>query len=173
MRNVYRSKYEAYPFLSDKPDDLRCDYEILTDEIASMIGLLRAMADEKNIREQLLFVCELVYHLNPSLRTKTTVTLEELEKLDRFVCDLKSTTDGRCKKFVLTQGSIGAGMAHVLRAKCKSLVRLLYRHYHQGNAVDEILFDFANLLSGYFFLLALKLNQIDGFDEIEYISRNY
>ncbi len=25
------SKYLAYPFLYDKPDDLRCDYEIFTD----------------------------------------------------------------------------------------------------------------------------------------------
>ena len=26
---LYRSPYEAYPFLSDADGDLRCDYEIL------------------------------------------------------------------------------------------------------------------------------------------------
>ena len=76
-------------------------------------------------------------------------------------------------KFVLTQGSQAGAMAHVLRAKCKALVRLLYRHSYQGHEVDSILFDFANLLSGYFFFLALKLNALDGVGEIEYVSRNY
>ena len=28
---LYRSPYEAYPFLSDADGDLRCDYEILKD----------------------------------------------------------------------------------------------------------------------------------------------
>ena len=29
---LYRSLYEAYPFLSDSGGDLRCDFELLTDE---------------------------------------------------------------------------------------------------------------------------------------------
>ena len=32
---LYHSPWEAYPFLSDAPDDLRCDFELLTDETAS------------------------------------------------------------------------------------------------------------------------------------------
>ena len=32
--SLYRSPYEAYPFLSDDGADLRCDFEILTDRIA-------------------------------------------------------------------------------------------------------------------------------------------
>lgn len=37
---LYRSPYEAYPFLSDESDDLRCDFELLTDAMSSRTGLL-------------------------------------------------------------------------------------------------------------------------------------
>ena len=34
---LYQSPYEAYPFLSDDSEDLRCDFELLTDELAMRI----------------------------------------------------------------------------------------------------------------------------------------
>ena len=80
---------------------------------------------------------------------------------------------GRCGTFVLTQGSEAGCHAHLLRVRGKELVRLLYRHLHQGHAAPDSLVDMANLLSGYFFLLALQLNALDGVDEIPYVSRNY
>ena len=30
--SLYRSPYEAYPFLCDAGEDLRCDFELLTDD---------------------------------------------------------------------------------------------------------------------------------------------
>jgi len=173
MSNIYKSKYEAYPFLHDDSDDLRCDFEILTDEVASMTGFLKSLVSDKILQDELLFVCELIYHINPSLRTKTTVTKDELMRLEGIVKRLQDEIGDRCKQFVLTQGSESGALSHVLRAKCKSLVRLLYRHSYQGHLVDDILFDFTNLLSGYFFFLALKLNELDGVDEVKYVSRNY
>jgi cob(I)alamin adenosyltransferase len=52
-------------------------------------------------------------------------------------------------------------------------VRLLYRYNDQGHDVDPLLYDFVNLLSGYFFFLALRLNALNGTKEIAYTSRNY
>ena len=170
---IYRSKYEAYPFLSDKPEDLRCDFEIFTDEISSMIGLLRSKIEDEALRSELLTICELVYHINPSLRTFVSVTKEELTWLENCTSRLHDEVKGRCEKFVLTQGSESACHAHILRARFKALVRLLYRYNYSSKEVPEILFDFVNLLSEYFFNLALKLNQINNVDEVEYISRNY
>jgi len=169
---IYRSKYEAYPFLCDHPEDFRCDFEILTDEVASMTGFLRAIVKEKALQEELLFICELIYHLNPSLRTHTTVTKDELIQLEGIVSRLQEENSHRSKSFVVPQGSESAALSHVLRMKCKELVRLLYRHNQQGHFVDHILFDFTNLLSSYFLLLALKLNELAGIPEIEYISRS-
>ncbi|MCU9807626.1 hypothetical protein LEQ06_05255 [Paraclostridium sp. AKS46] len=69
------SKYLAYPFLYDKSDDLRCDYEIFTDEISSTIGLLRAFIVDENLKKELSEINELVYHMNASLRTFVSLTM--------------------------------------------------------------------------------------------------
>ena len=62
---------------------------------------------------------------------------------------------------------------YVMRTDGKKLVRMLYRHAQSGGRVEDRLFDFANLVSGYFFQLALWLNAQDGFEEIPFVSRNY
>ncbi len=170
---LYRSPYEAYPFLADSPEDLRCDFELMTDRMASEVGLLRAMVPDPECNGELLKICELIYHMNPTLRTRWTLTEEESAWLKERVIQLRELTEGRCKQFVLTQGSQAGCMAHLLRVRGKELVRLLYRHLHQGRPVPDALMDAANLLSGYFFFLALLLNEMDGVDEIPYVSRNY
>ena len=52
--SAYRSPYEAYPFLCDADDDLRCDFELLTDELASGAGLLRSRITEQTLTDELL-----------------------------------------------------------------------------------------------------------------------
>jgi len=167
----YRSPYEAYPFLSDAKDDLRCDFEILTDKISSMTGLLASLCPER--REELLKIDELVYHANPTLRTFLSITPEEIQWLKERVDALYEATKGLCNRFVLPAGTPRACVAHVLRTEGKGLVRMIYRHIENGGKVDEGLIDFANLVSGYFFLLALELNHTDGFEEVPFVSRNY
>ena len=171
--DLYRSPYEAYPFLCDESDDLRCDFELLTDEMASLTGLLRAQVEDEALRQELLWVCEIIYHMNPTLRTFFSVTDEELARLRAAEERLKAECASRCELFVLTQGCQAACTAHVLRVRAKELVRLIYRHLRQGHDAPDGLLDGANLLSGYFFQLALKLNMLAGVDEIPYQSRNY
>lgn len=170
---LYRSPYEAYPFLCDETSDLRCDFELLTDEMASRTGLLRAQVKDESLQDELLWICELIYHINPTLRTHLTVTEEEKERLLAAVNRLQEECHDRCKLFVLTQGCEAACTAHLLRVQGKSLVRLAYRYIQQGHTVEPRLLDLTNLLSGYFFSLALKLNQLENVDEIPYKSRNY
>ena len=168
---LYRSPYEAYPFLSDGADDLRCDFELLTDEMASMTGLLRARVKDEDLRAELQWVGELIYHINPTLRTRMTVTEEEAARLAASLERLQTETSTH--GFVLPQGCEAACTAHLLRVKGKCLVRLLYRHMRQGHEAPPLLVDVCNLLSGYFFLLALKLNALAGAAEEAYVSRNY
>lgn len=173
MEKLYRSPYEAYPFLCDGPEDLRCDFELMTDEMSSRIGLLRATVADEGLREELLWLCELVYHMNPALRTPLRVTTGERDRLLAASERLRAQAGERCRRFVLCQGCAAACQAHLLRVRGKQLVRLLYRHVHQGHEVDPLLIDLANLLSGYFFYLALKLNADAGVAEVDFISRNY
>lgn len=170
---LYHSPWEAYPYLSDAPEDLRCDFELLTDEIASRTGLLRAQISDAELQEELLRICELVYHANPTLRTRFTIRSEEFQWLADALERLRRQSEGRCTRFVLPQGCPAACTAHILRVQCKNLVRLLYHHAHQGHPVESSLLDLANLLSGYFFLLALVLNAQTGQDEVDFISRNF
>lgn len=165
--------YCAYPFLYDDPEDLRCDYEIFTDEITSSIGLLRAHISDLSLRDDLSKIAELVYHMNSSLRTKTCVYKSELDWLHHRCLIYHECTNHNYKRFVLPQGTIAAAHSHIIRSKCKMLVRLMHRYEEKGNIVDPLLYDFANLLSEYFFLLALKLNAMENEKELEFISRSY
>lgn len=171
---VYKSPYEAYPFLSDKGEDLRCDFEILTDKISSRTGLLTAMLKEKKydeLVESLKKVGELVYHANPSLRTFCSIKADEIMWLKHEIDCLQSKTSS--SGFVLPQGSESSCVAHILRTEGKELVRLLYRYMETGKEVSRDLIDFCNLLSGYYFSLALYLNQLENIEEIPFVSRNY
>ena len=173
MSKVYRSPDEAYPFLADSIDDLRCDFELLTDRLSSKTGILRAICSNELLAEELLKISDLIYHANPSLRTKVTLQLEEIEWLKSCVLRLQEEVEGRCNQFVLPIGNESASLAHVLRVDCKEIVRLIYRHIYGGHEVEPLLIDFFNLLSGYFFMLALKLNALADVDEISFVSRNY
>jgi ATP:cob(I)alamin adenosyltransferase len=169
-------KYLSYPFLYEDSEDLRCDFEILTDEISSMIGLLRSLVKDEALRDDLSRVNELMYHINPSLRTHTAVRAEELAWLDEKTDALRARAGMKREKgarFVLPQGCTAASLSHIIRNRCKALVRLLSRHRQQGHKTDDILFDFINLFSGYFFFLSLTLNRDSGLEEIEFKSRVY
>ena len=167
------TNYCAYPFLYDDPEDLKCDYEIFTDEISSTIGLLRAFINQDRLRDELSKIADLVYHMNSSLRTKTGVYESELQWLNERCAIYKEETKNNYTRFVLPQGSIAAAQSHIIRTKFKALVRMLHRYEEKGNKVDPLLYDFANILSQYFFLLALKLNSLENIKELEYISRSY
>ena len=118
-----------------------------------------------------MWICELIYHMNPTLRTSFTVKEEEIGHLASIVEKLQE--ESGIHGFVLPCGCQSACTAHLLRVKAKCLVRLLYRHLQRGCGVPPGLLDLCNLLSGYFFLLALKLNALNGVEERSYHSRNY
>jgi len=126
-------------------------------------------------------VNELMYHINPSLRTRTAVTetelnwlLERVDQMQGEIKDILRTAPGqKVPRFVIPQGCTAAAYSHIIRNKCKALVRLAYRHKAQGNNVDDLVFDFVNLYSGYFFSLAIKLNKDNHVEEAEFKSRVY
>jgi cob(I)alamin adenosyltransferase len=177
------NNYLSYSFLYDDPADLRCDFEIATDEAASMIGFLRSLIEDEALRDELCRLNELMYHINPCLRTKNTITGEELNRLrDRVESiqrEIRESFDAAAlprkngPRFVIPQGCPAASYSHIIRNKCKALVRLMYRHQEQGHKVEGILFDCVNLFSGYFYSLALKLNRDAGMPETEFVSRVY
>lgn len=176
---LYRSKYEAYPFLADSDTDIRCDFEIHTDRLSSMAGVLASLCPERE--EEILKVDELIYHSNPTLRTFMSVTKEEIEWLHERIVEIQEEleaanafpeTGAKCRT-VLPAGTTRGAYAHVLRVEGKQMVRLLYRARERGINFSDDLIDFANLVSGYFHMVGMWMNMKDGWKEIPFVSRNY
>ena len=161
-----KEKYRVCCPTCEKGDNFLCDISTLADEIASTIGLLNATVSHESIRNELLFVCELAYNLSPSLRGYVELTESEFQKLEQLTLQHKREANRPGGLFVLPMGGQGASLSHVLRVKCKALVRLLCKSNSEG-----IVADFAHLLSGYFYYLAFKLNTLDGIEEKPLVAR--
>ena len=180
MEKDYCSPYEACPLarVSINEEEL-CDFEIQSDRVASLCGLLASMCAEK--REDILKIGELTYHAAATLSTFMSVTPEEIEWLrletEALKADVKAgqtlpASEAKCQA-VIPGGETRGALAHVIRVEGKQLVRILYRAREKGMTFPNELIDFANLISGYFHMLAGWLNMKDGYTEIPFESRNY
>lgn len=157
-----RSKYEAYPFLSEK--QILCDYELITDRFASEIGELYPLVKEED-KENVVKLCELVYHMNACIRTKDAPLESDVE----LVLNIGRLYKREIHCFMLPlSDSVVGGKCQLLRVRAKEVVRLLYK-IDETIEVDQKLFDIFNILSQVFFELSLKYTD----KEIEFTSRVY
>ena len=157
----------AYSFL--KETSRQCDYEVASDELASLIA--QAVHSVKH-QPELLKLCELVYHANGSIRGRLAIRDEDFEWLDQLYVRL-TQENGSLRQFVLPAGCEGACALHVLRSRCKAVLRIAYAIDREEKPVPAILLDFWNLLSNVFFQMALKENRLEGVSEIPFASRSY
>lgn len=156
----------AYSYLNE--DSKMCDYEIATDQLASMIGVAKHFIKHVD-PEELTHLIELVYHANGSVRGKMAITKEDFCWLETIYDKYNQSL----KIFVLPDGCVGATYLHVLRSNSKMIVRLLVAIQKEGIEVDSLLYNFFNLLSNTFFQMALFENERDSVTEIEFVSKSY
>ncbi|AIO17926.1 Cob(I)yrinic acid a,c-diamide adenosyltransferase [Candidatus Izimaplasma bacterium HR1] len=164
-------QYLSYPFLYE--DKKIVDFELLTDEIASYLALAVSFTKDKEFKEELIKITELVYHLNPCVRKNTKLEGFELAWLFNKYEKYTYLTKDRESLFVLPYGTKLASVLHILRTKSKNLVRLLHHINVEGTIIDDSLFDFSNVLANYFFVAAMYANKLDGVEEIPFASRVY
>lgn len=157
----------AYSFL--KETSRMCDYEVCTDELASMVGY--AINDVKHVPE-LGWIVEMVYHLNGSIRGRVAIEQSDIEQLNTLYEHYLQLV-GPVKIFVVPSGNRGGSMLHILRSKAKSVLRIAYAIDREEKKVDTRILDFFNLLSNTFFMMALYENKKDGYVEKEFISKSY
>ena len=156
----------AYSFLLE--DSSMCDYEIATDELASMISL--ASHYVKHIKQQdMLRLIELIYHANGSIRGKCAIHQKEVDELHTIY----DTYFVECKQFVLPHGCIGASHLHVLRARTKTIIRLMTKIKKEGRNIESSLWDFMNLLANTFFMMCLYENKEEHHEEVSFVSKSY
>ena len=169
-------KEEIAPHHQNKNEDIIIDFEILTDEISSLIGLaLSYLTPQQSLRfkESLLFISELSYHASTALRISNTITQSEIQKLETLLTTLETEIAPNHKKIILPQGSTASATCHIIRTKCNVALRLLHK-YNDANPqhqVDPLCLDMFNLSSGYFLYLAIKLNMLNNVEEVEFKSR--
>ena len=164
-------EYLSYPFLYE--DSNIVDFELATDEIASYLALAMSLCEDETLKIELQRITELVYHLNPCIRKNSKLEGHEVAWLFSRYNNYLYVTKDRESLFVLPAGTTLASTLHILRTKSKKLVRLLHQLSKENIKVDDSLFDFSNVLSNYFFVTALYVNQLEGVKEIPFISRVY
>lgn len=164
-------EYLSYPFLYEEKKIV--DFELLTDEIASYLALAVSFTEDKELKKELIKITELVYHLNPCVRSKTKLEGFELAWLFSRYERYEYVTKERESLFVLPYGTTLASTFHILRTKSKNLVRLLHHITKEGTWVDDSLFDFTNVLANYFFVVAMYANKLEEVEELPFVSRVY
>ena len=166
-----KKEFLSYPFLYESKNIV--EFELLTDELASLIGHSIAFSGDTELKKELIQVMELVYHANPCVRTKSSLEESEVLWLQSRYEDYVQKTKDRTTLFVLPTGCKLGSTLHLVRCKSKQLVRLMYQLTNEGIKVDETLFDFANVLANYAFACAMYANQLDGINELTFESRIY
>ncbi|MGF1695533.1 ATP:cob(I)alamin adenosyltransferase [Vibrio lamellibrachiae] len=173
MKPVSKKNGEiCYPFIYE--DSPICDFEIISDELCSRIGLVLTLDLDDVSRDVLQRLQPNVYHLNGSVRGKLAITEDELEELYRDYDLLRSLLDGGFKGFVLPGGHKIAGELHLCRTNAKKVVRALVAIEHAGKkSPAPILFRYANLIANVMYTLASYTNFITDTQEVEFVSKSY
>ncbi len=143
------------------------------DELNSFIGLLR---DQKNVesrlKQQLYWVQEHLFTIGSTLATEqgfsgfelpkiTTAEISQLEVwIDKFEAELPPI-----KNFILPGGHPAVSLSHVCRTVCRRSERSIVA-LNENTEIDELILQFINRLSDYFFIFARVLSHSLNVSEI-------
>lgn len=152
--------------------DVRIEAYGTVDELNSHIGLLSAYVTDEHVDSVLTRIQSDLFIVGTHLATDQsqtplypTAVLPEDEvgfletEIDAILAELPEKLG-----FVLPGGSVSASQAHVCRTVSRRAERCAIRLANEATVGKEIL-QFLNRLSDFFFVLAKKLNIIDGKSE--------
>lgn len=164
-------RYLCYPYMRESACTV--DFEIRTDSLSTRIGLAASLTEDiPAVHKDLMYLIEMAYHLNGSVRGTVAITKDELDRLssmyDFYVTEVKSEIE----TFVLPQGCTAATVLHTCRSEAKKSVRALHKVSEEMN-VEKILFDYVHLLANVLFLMAVYVNKQKGIEEIPFVSKSY
>lgn len=159
--------------------DLRLEAYGTVDELNSQLGLLLTEVGDASDHALLnevqnhLFVVGGYLATDQSttqLRAQSVVTPAMIESLEKAVDEIDSSLP-KLRAFVLPGGTRGASMAHVCRTVCRRAERRILALNNQLKERNEAELDanvlsYMNRLSDFLFVLARKMNIIEGQDEI-------
>ncbi len=157
----------AYSYLTE--ESMQCDYEILTDEVSSLLGVANNFCEHIKELNQLNYY---MYHLNGSIRGKCAITKEDFDVLLELY-DTYLEKVGSINYFILPTGTKGGSILHVIRSKIKAVVRIAYKINANEKEVKQIVLDSLNLMSNLVFMMSCYENKMSNHQEIEFVSKSY
>lgn len=152
--------------------DVRIEAYGTVDELNSHIGLLSAYVTDESIDNVLTRIQSDLFivgtHLatdqsNTPLYSSAILPEGEVEFVEKEIDSILSELPEKLG-FVLPGGTVGASQAHVCRTVSRRAERCVIRLAQEAKVGKEIL-QFLNRLSDYFFVLAKKMNKIEGKSE--------
>lgn len=164
----------CYPFMYEK--SLKCDFEILTDELCRQVGgILAAMPEEfPEVVAELEALQPLIYHLNGSIRGKCALTDQHLAWLRGCYVAHRDASAECIAGFVLPRGASPVPQLNSASSAAKRAIRLMVRMYDEENIeIPDVLHRFCNVLCNYLFTLTVVINKARGEKEIPFISESY
>ena len=143
-----------------------------TDELNAQVGLLLTYVNEPIDRDCLIGIQNRLFVIGSQLATEATtprqpssiITDEDVTALEKQI-DIASEALPRWRGFTLPGGCRAAALAHVCRTVCRRAERRILA-LHSTEPVSPQLLAYINRLSDYFYVLALRLNFLQGTEEI-------
>ena len=142
------------------------------DELNSYIGLLLTYPSTAAHRTFVIGIQNTLFSLASMLATDTTregqhykhvITQEDVLRIEQAIDEAGEGLPG-WRGFILPGGSPAASVAHICRTICRRAERRIYALAAETD-IDTTLLAYINRLSDYLFVLAQKLNLIEGIDE--------
>lgn len=148
------------------------------DELNCHVGLLLALVSNEQIEEMLLEVQRTLFSVGAMLATppqaahavRHAVTSEQVHALEHTI-DLLHDGLPPWRGFTLPGGTQAASQAQVCRAVCRRAERRICTLAEMEGGVDSCLLAYVNRLSDMFYVLALRLNYLDGKEEKMWLQR--
>lgn len=155
---------------------LRVDAYGTVDELNSFTGWLRDSVENPRIREVLAQIQHRLFTVGAHLASDPAkhppvpdLLLADIELLEKEM-DAMDAGLPPLKNFILPGGHPTVSVCHVCRTVCRRAERLAVA-LHETEPVEEIVLQYLNRLSDYFFMLARQLAQDLGAEEVIWKTR--
>lgn len=144
------------------------------DELSAYLGLLQTYLPKEEEKSLIQWVQNRLFDLGSRLATEDDspyldripeVGVDEVDRLEQAIDEMQQGLPP-LQSFVLPGGCRGAALCHVCRTVCRRAERRVLAMADEGIAVDERLVAFLNRLSDFLFVLARKMNNLSGCEEI-------
>ncbi len=156
---------------------LRIEAYGTVDELNAHIGLLRDLAGQEELENQLLEIQDRLFTLGSHLAADPVkskmklpdITVEDVENLEKWMDKMDEELEPM-RFFVLPGGHPTVSYSHIARCVCRRAERIVV-DLNQSEPVDPVIMKYLNRLSDYIFVLGRKLTKDLNADEKPWVPR--